>query len=139
MENAISEGLRVALSKGESLQQAMQSFYNAGYDTKEIQEAARELQSKIPQPTTKIPAKVFPKYNPTANQKKQEPLPVENSFSKPPIQKVSIYEQKQADPRRIIVVIIGILLLMLVLALGIIFVFRNNILNALNSLFSGLK
>ena len=38
-------GLRVALSKGHSLQNAMQSFYNSGYKKEDIEEAARYLQS----------------------------------------------------------------------------------------------
>ena len=40
-------GLKTALSRGESLQKAMQSFYNAGYKKEEIEEAARELQREL--------------------------------------------------------------------------------------------
>lgn len=40
----ILEGLRVALITGDSLKQAMISFYNAGYKKEEIEQAARELQ-----------------------------------------------------------------------------------------------
>ncbi|MEK6925886.1 MAG: hypothetical protein AABW50_01265 [Nanoarchaeota archaeon] len=43
--NDILGGLKVALSKGHSLQEAMQSFYNAGYKKEDIEEAARLLQS----------------------------------------------------------------------------------------------
>lgn len=42
-------GLKVALSRGDSLQSAMQSFYNAGYTKEEIEEAARALTSEISQ------------------------------------------------------------------------------------------
>jgi hypothetical protein len=38
------EGIRRALTKGESLQQAMSSFYNAGYERGEIESAARFVQ-----------------------------------------------------------------------------------------------
>jgi len=49
MKEAILEGLKHALARGESLQSAMQSFYNAGYDVKEIQAAAHDLQGQISQ------------------------------------------------------------------------------------------
>ncbi len=39
-------GLKLALSKGESLKQAMMSFYNAGYKKEEIEEAAKALQGQ---------------------------------------------------------------------------------------------
>ena len=38
------EGLKEALERGDSLQRAMMSFYNAGYSREAIEEAARELQ-----------------------------------------------------------------------------------------------
>ncbi|MEK6882326.1 MAG: hypothetical protein AABY22_22090 [Nanoarchaeota archaeon] len=37
-------GLRNAISQGATLKEAMQSFYNAGYEKEDIIEAARELQ-----------------------------------------------------------------------------------------------
>ncbi len=46
-------GLVLAIQKGENLEQAMASFFNAGYKREEIQEAARILQSS---PDTPIPA-----------------------------------------------------------------------------------
>lgn len=39
-------GLKLALFKGESLKQAMMSFYNAGYKKEEIEGAARVLQEQ---------------------------------------------------------------------------------------------
>ena len=41
----ILEGLKMALLKGESLQQAMQSFSDAGYGKQDIEAAAQYLQS----------------------------------------------------------------------------------------------
>ena len=38
-------GLRHSLNRGESLEKAMLSFYNAGYKKEEIEEAARFVQS----------------------------------------------------------------------------------------------
>ena len=43
----IVAGLRQAISKGESLEKAMISFYNAGYTKEDIEEAARFLQAQI--------------------------------------------------------------------------------------------
>jgi len=37
-------GLKLAISKGDSLKQAMQSFYNAGYKKEDIENAARTMQ-----------------------------------------------------------------------------------------------
>ena len=41
-------GLKVAISRGNTLQQAMQSFYNAGYNKDEIDEAARFVMTNQP-------------------------------------------------------------------------------------------
>lgn len=43
MREDILIGIELAVSRGQSLKQAMQSFYNAGYDKGEIEEAAREF------------------------------------------------------------------------------------------------
>jgi len=40
----IVEGIKMALARGESLEQAMMSFYNAGYLKEDIENAAREVQ-----------------------------------------------------------------------------------------------
>jgi hypothetical protein len=104
-------GLKVALSKGDSLQSAMQSFYNAGYTKEEIEEAARALHAEIsqqqyfqrqavptqPQPVLRRPI-LFPK--PTQVQPGQQvqtqpiqriapeikPTPVQLDQKDPPIQ-----------------------------------------------------
>ena len=82
MNEGILGGLKLALSKGESLKQAMISFYNAGYKREEIEEAARELQKGS------IEQKEIPKK--TKEPLKQKPI---QKFSKPkkPIQKISAY------------------------------------------------
>ncbi|MBI2056875.1 hypothetical protein HYT91_01330 [Candidatus Pacearchaeota archaeon] len=56
-------GLRHALNKGESLEKAMLSFYNAGYRKEEIEETARFIQQKespapIAQETKLIPTQI---------------------------------------------------------------------------------
>ncbi len=46
VNNEILGGLRHALNRGESLEKAMISFYNAGYKKEEIEEAARFIQQE---------------------------------------------------------------------------------------------
>ena len=128
MKDDILEGLKNALSKGEQLQNAMQSFHNAGYEMKDIEEAAHELQLKMPQ--------YFPKPNPVGVQVNQEIQNKEASSPKPPIQRVSNYEQKQTNPKKIIVIVIVSLIVILVLFLGGIFLFRERLLEFFNNLFS---
>lgn len=48
LNQSILEGLKQALAKGESLREAMMSFYSAGYDKKDIEEAARALHMQEP-------------------------------------------------------------------------------------------
>ena len=125
MKEDILEGLKNALAKGESLQQAMQSFHNAGYEMKDIEEAARELQSKMPQ--------YYPK--PLKIQKKQE-IPNKKEFStKPPVQIVSNYEKKQTNPRKIILIVIVSLIIVLIIFLGGILLFKERLLEFFSSLF----
>ena len=164
MKDDILEGLKNALSKGEQLQYAMQSFHNAGYEMKDIEEAAHELQLKMPQYFPKpnpvgvqvdqeIPNKEtfspnppiqkvsnyeqnYPNPNPPEVQEKQE-IPNKETFSpNPPIQRVSNYEQKQTNPKKIIVIVIVSLIVILVLFLGGIFLFRERLLEFFNTLFS---
>ena len=72
----ILQGLKFALSRRESLQSAMQSFYNAGYEKREIEEAARALQMEIFQ---QIQPAQPPLSQSAPQQKKQQPqLPVKN-------------------------------------------------------------
>ena len=58
----IVEGLRVAVSKGEPLRKAMMSFFNAGFNKRDIEEAAKALATstlqqragQVIQPTTQL-------------------------------------------------------------------------------------
>lgn len=126
MKEDILEGLRNALSKGETLQQAMQSFYNAGYEVKDIQEAARELQSKTPQ--------TLQNTNPKEIHNKQPIQPKKKLFPKPP-QKVSNYEQKPKNPRKTLLIIISILLVIILIGFGVIYFFKEQILEFFRNLF----
>ena len=159
MKEYILEGLKNALSRGESLKYAMQSFHNAGYDLKDIEEAARELQLKIQQRYPKYPpanvqekqkipqTKKFQPKPPVqrvsnygqkqTNVQEKQKIPQTKKFQpKPPVQRVSNYTQKQTNPRKIIVTIILILLVLLILVLGGIFLFKEILLQFFDNFFS---
>jgi len=141
----IFEGLKVALSKGESLKRAMMSLFNAGYPKEDIEEAARYLlqmqqSSNQPQPSQQVSTQ--PQYPPQAQPKKAQPVakPVQQQPPqtpsktqqplKPPqktAQKVSAYEEK---PKSIGIVVTGVLILLLILLLGslvAIFLFKDEL------------
>lgn len=46
VKEEIIGGLRIAVSKGHNLEDAMQTFYNAGYKKEDIEAAAREFKSE---------------------------------------------------------------------------------------------
>lgn len=76
-------GLASALYRGESLQRAMMTFYNAGYKKEEIEEAARALHSqRAGQPTTQQTTPI-------------QPIPGTIAPSQKPIEKKTIKTQPQ--------------------------------------------
>lgn len=146
MKDEILGGLKSAMSRGDSLQQAMQSFYNAGYDKKDIEEAARALHSQLHQEQIK---KTQETQEPLKQVKKsQEPVKVQQPISSktqkqvmPPqktIQKVSDYDsvnQKEKNPRKKMIIFIASLLTILLVILAGIFFFRENLLGLFNRFF----
>ena len=79
-------GLALAIQKGEPLEQAMKSFLNAGYKNKDIQEAARILQSS---PDTPIPPQqpIFGKISPFNLFNKQQPQQIPTNKPLTPVAK----------------------------------------------------
>jgi len=104
-------GLKLAMSKGISLKDAMMSFYNSGYEKQEIEQAARELQQQNLQTKKSIPvSKKVSNYGKPINKKPviqqikkisdkkiQEPIQKEILNKKPLIQKVSNYGNKKPE------------------------------------------
>ena len=156
VNEGILEGLKVGLSKGESLKQAMMSFYNAGYKKEEIEEAARALQTqRLGQPMQVQPKKAQPvpraklKSPKTVIQprlKEKVPLQRVSSYGekpkkqrkKPikPIQKVSSYKQKPAKPKgKALVIILMFTLFILIGVLVTVFFFKEELVELFNSLF----
>ncbi len=83
-------GLVLAIEKGETLQQAMMSFYGAGYSKKDIEEAAQILLNEQvqEQPEQQLPVKTSPEIP-------KPSIPIKSGIPSPPgntIQTISNYE-----------------------------------------------
>lgn len=144
-------GLKIALSKGQSLESAMQSFYNAGYKKEEIEEAARALYSSMSQQPYQpvqpnqqpIQEKKFSKdeVNIQPSLVKVPQVPV-TPVSPPPMsqrqlqsqQVVSSYEhpKKKVD---FVAILLVIILLILLGVLVSVFFFKPQIVDFLNKYF----
>ncbi len=127
-------GLRVALSKGHSLQNAMQSFYNSGYKKEDIEEAARYLQShnfENPQAETQQPIKPthqYTKYEETAVGAQPIPLSTQPKLSQQSgaQQTQQQIPKKKTNAKKIFwITILTIILLVLIGGLISIFLFKD--------------
>ena len=85
-------GLRLAVGKGESLKKAMFTFYNAGYRSEEIEEAAKVLQRE------RIST---PKFLPTASQNRKLNKKTLPSLMKGSHQKISTYNNPKKLNKKI--------------------------------------
>ena len=116
----ILEGLKLATARGESLQQAMQSFYNAGYKKEDIENAARVLQEQ------QSIAAEMPAY-----ESQQEKLKYPAGKT---VQKVSEYAPKPSSKKKIFVIILIVLMLFVLGALAGILLFKEELLGFINKL-----
>ena len=132
-------GLKIALSRGESLQRAMQSFFNAGYKKEEIEEAARTLKQEgfnplivQPQKAQQQPIKTGP--SPQQSAGLQARMPEFQAASQYPRQTISSYgeEKKGTDFITILLIIILVLLLGILVS---VFLFKQELIEFLNKLF----
>ncbi|MDP3987511.1 MAG: hypothetical protein Q8P81_04780 [Nanoarchaeota archaeon] len=140
----IIEGLRSALSKGETLDSAMMSFFNAGYPREEIEEAARFMQApQIPsgvqqpqpstQPTPTQPVQGQPTPVTSGNQGYQQINQISPSPMPAPAQKVSAYGTPKSSGKGITIALVLILLVLLGILVSV-FLFREQLANFLNEL-----
>jgi hypothetical protein len=128
-------GIETAVAEGESFEAAMMSFYNSGYSKEDIEWAAKAFQLnqfragpvKI-QPKPKAPVFVEPKKE-----------AIQNQFIKKPYikQNVSSYEQASQFKERIILIVLVSSFVLLLGILAGIFVFKEQLVGFINSLFSG--
>ena len=133
MNEEIAEGIKFAMSKGETLQQAMQSFYNAGYSRQEVEEAARSLQNQLHIESERGIHAVHPNFGPMQQNQKNGNENSEASSA----QKVSSYESatQEENPRKKMIVLVSILLVVLLLVFAGIFFFRGYLLQLFGNLF----
>ncbi|MEK6945794.1 MAG: hypothetical protein AABW63_03300 [Nanoarchaeota archaeon] len=100
-------GIRIALSKGQKLEDVMQSFYNASYKKEDIEQAVSELfsetsqsqqQTQLPLPLQKIN---FPPSQPTIPPTPQkiisQTLPQQQTYQKPINTSPTLQTQKEPD------------------------------------------
>lgn len=127
----ILEGLRVALHRGESLKQAMMTFYNSGYNNQEIEEAARALQIE-----EKTSRQTFQNNSQQISQEQSQQIQPPTEYSSGQV--VSNYgnqENQKKPPRKLLIILVVILLVVFAGLLTTIFVFWNEFSSLLSGLF----
>ena len=134
MQDEIVAGLKNALERGSSMERAIQSFINAGYNPATVREAAQFLSMGA----SAIVLSPQPKHSQQPQQSQQ--YPIENKLEdpyagNPPIQNTMqsqfFYQQKPKESvARLVLVIILIILLVAILG-GIVatFLFEDKILS----------
>ncbi len=125
VKEEIVEGLKSALARGESLEKAMESFYNAGYEREEIEDAARSLQSDNEEKNQDIEDAEGPNNTPD-NTDANTPVPS---------QKVSRYEYSEpwSTKRKIFLILVITLMIIIIGAIVGMFLFRDELMNYLNN------
>jgi len=118
MNEEILSGLRISLEGGYTLDSAVQSFLNAGYNPAEVHEAAamlsKPLSSSLTQPSPQIPVQPLPKM-PQVSELTQETKPT-------------------ASPKMKLLLIIAIIIILLIIAGTIItLLFKDQIINLFTS------
>ncbi|MDO8516494.1 MAG: hypothetical protein Q7S33_00050 [Nanoarchaeota archaeon] len=148
-DNEIIGGLRNALERGQSIERAVQSFINAGYNPRTVQEAANELSSGVTQIVNPSTVKENPvqsnqvKSNPVqSNQVKPNPIqfPIYQPIVQPTIQPNSPMaiqpkmdgKQLQGTAKKVVVGLV-ITFAILIALLLILIVFKEKILLAISS------
>jgi len=141
-------GLRSALTRGYSLEEAMLSFFNAGYKQKEIEEASQALQSQMtgasdwsPQPIWTLEEEEQVKHKTELEYPiKQKPVVIKEEFKaaqpKQVVTKgVAAYTNKNTSRITTITIVLVILLVVLLGILGLMYLFKDQIIDFFNSLF----
>ncbi len=122
----IVEGLRQAVSKGEPLEKAMASFYNAGYSKGDVEEAARVFQ--VPQ------FQQFVSSYPQQSNFKPLIQPSAQGYSGV-VQRVSEYGKRPSKTGAAVTIILFILLLLLFGILAAVILFKDELSGFFNNLF----
>ena len=124
----IVAGLKLATEKGESLMQAMISFYNAGYKENEIEEAAQSIQQNQPQIYQSAPAIQQTQQSGIVQQTASgQTITPQKILPTNTLQNVSSYGIKKTTSKTTIIVL-GAVLLVLLILLASLFIFKDKIL-----------
>ncbi len=134
-------GLKSAITRGYSLDEAMLSFLNAGYKKAEIEEASQSLQSQIASGAVASELPPQPVLGAKQNESKvvKQTVPPQQFQPAPPKQVVTkgVAAYTNFDTTRIktITIVLAILLVVLIGILGLMYLFKNQIIDFFNSLF----
>lgn len=154
VQEDILGGIRIAVLNGESLKDAMMSFFNSGYKKEDIEEAARAFQTERYQPSSQQPSigqtiskeLVQPKPLISPNQQPQQKPPLTPSIfqkqlvSKPipaifqqTTQEVSAYGKPKISRKiNFGIVLLIIILILLIASLVGIFLFKDKAIELLD-------
>jgi hypothetical protein len=130
IKEEITSGLRQAIERGYSLEQAKQSFINAGYNSKDIEDSASSLGGLL----TSMPEIAYP-------QRQQEEKSQEIQNKQIPqiniqTQQLPQFPQPKKSKLKIIIIILVILLLILIAAFISSLLFKDKIIEFLKGIFS---
>ena len=141
-------GLKSALTRGYTLEEAMLSFLNGGYKKDEIEEAAQSLQTQITQSPSSADWSPQPIWASASKQKSLQPALISQTKQVPAMQKpvmiqskqivtkgVAAYTSKSTSRIRAATIILIILLLVLLGILGSMYLFKDQIIAFFNNLF----
>lgn len=127
MADEISAGLRNAIERGESIEEAIQTFINAGYNPVEVKEAATLVSgvvSLVNNPSVKMP----PQFSSIASQSQSSPqINYPQALSSPIISPVQPNSSMSPDKKKTIA-LLAILILLIGILLAII-LFKDDILS----------
>ena len=162
MKDEIQSGIRNAIERGSTLEEAIQSFISAGYNPVEVKEAASSIspginpiiqQNKSPasnsavqnmnnKPQSTSSMNLFNLSNPapfgqqtqTTKQKPQEQWQSQSqSESQIPTKRYTSPELSKKNPKKKLVIILIVILLVLIIGLAALMFFANSILKSLFS------
>ena len=135
VKEELLEGLKVALSKGESLQKAIMSFFNAGYPKEEIEEAAGLLEApsiSLNQPLLQTNPFLQSAQIQQGYYSPGQPQLKQFKKSSQAIQRISGYGEAPRKTGTLVTVILVSLLVLLVGVLAAVFLFKDELSNLFN-------
>lgn len=148
----LAEGLKMALTKGESLARAKMTLLNAGYKEENIEAAAnllgvKKIEQSKPgeQKTTPNPIQAkspdfqvkfgFPKVTQNVSNYEQPPKEVVQLKEENPSQKVSDYEKPESKSNKKMAIFLAILLIILAGSLILILLFKEQLIDFFGGFF----